>query len=136
MNDLEKGPLDHLIEEFTSQRNELKKMIIDLEHFKNKLDILFPENLDKRVVRFFEEKVKAVTELFKVILDMRKEITKNAKDEFELRRKILQTDDPGGDIEGMFNIKELAEKVEKLNKKKEQIEVKFEQSEEKPQLQS
>ena len=34
--------------------------------------------------RFFEEKIKSVTELFRVMLDMRKEIIKNTKDEFEL----------------------------------------------------
>ena len=75
---------DDLIKEFMSQRNAIKEMINDLEQIKSKIDTLFPQQLDKRYMRFFEEKIKSVTELFKVILDMRKEIIKNTKDEFEL----------------------------------------------------
>lgn len=80
--------LENLLDEFRVQREELKKLINELETFKNKLDGLFPSTLDKRYIRFFEEKIKTVTELFKTILDMRKEINKTLKDEFELRRKI------------------------------------------------
>lgn len=112
---------DGLIKEFMSQRNAIKEMITDLERIKSKIDSLFPVQLDKRYMRFFEEKIKSTTELFKVILDMRKEIIKNTKDEFELRRKLNSSDDPS-DIDGIFDIKKIAERVERLRKEKEKIE--------------
>jgi len=106
-----------LIEEFVEQRNSLKKMINDLEEFKSKIDTLLPDKIDKRFIRFFEEKIKAVTELFKAILDIRKEISKITKDEFELRRK-LQSNDDDDDIGDSFDIKKIADRVDKLRKKK------------------
>lgn len=106
-----------LIEEFVEQRNSLKKMIKDLEEFKSKIDTLLPDKIDKRFIRFFEEKIKAVTELFKAILDIRKEISKITKDEFELRRK-LQSNDDDDDIGDSFDIKKIADRVDKLRKKK------------------
>lgn len=112
----------NLIDEFIAQRNAIKEMIIDLEKIKLKIDSLFPEQLDKRFMRFFEEKIKSVTELFRVMLDMRKEIIKNTKDEFELRRKLNSSGDE--DIDGIFDIKKIAEKVERLRKDKEKLEQK------------
>jgi hypothetical protein len=111
-----------LIDEFILQRNAIKEMISDLEKIKTRIDSLFPEQLDKRYMRFFEEKIKSVTELFRVMLDMRKEIIKNTKDEFELRRKINSNGDE--DIDGIFDIKKIAEKVERLRKEKEKMEQK------------
>lgn len=118
---------ENLIEEFILQRNAIKEMIVDLEKIKTKIDTLFPEQLDKRYMRFFEEKIKSVTELFRVMLDMRKEIIKNTKDEFELRRKLNSTGDE--DIDGIFDIKKIAEKVERLRKEKEKMEQKIDNQE-------
>jgi hypothetical protein len=112
----------NLIDEFIAQRNAIKEMIVDLEKIKLKIDSLFPEQLDKRFMRFFEEKIKSVTELFRVMLDMRKEIIKNTKDEFELRRKLNSSGDE--DIDGIFDIKKIVEKVERLRKDKEKLEQK------------
>jgi hypothetical protein len=108
---------ENLIKEFIDQRNAIKLMIDDLEKIKIRIESLFPEQLDKRYVRFFEEKVKTMTDLFRVILDMRKEIIKNTKDEFELRRKI-SGDDQSGDFVELFDIKKIAKRVEDLGKKK------------------
>jgi hypothetical protein len=116
-----------LIDEFILQRNAIKEMITDLEKIKTRIDSLFPEQLDKRYMRFFEEKIKSVTELFRVMLDMRKEIIKNTKDEFELRRKINSNGDE--DIDGIFDIKKIAEKVERLRKEKEKMEQKIDNQE-------
>jgi len=93
-------------------------MIVDLELIKNKIDKLFPESLDKRFIRFFEEKVKTATGIFNSILDMRKEITKSLKDEIEIRRKLT-----GGIDEDFDNIDihKLASKIEKLNKTKDKL---------------
>lgn len=113
-----------LIDEFSKQRNELKTMITELEKFKSRVDTILPDNIDKRFMRYFEEKIKTVTELFKAILDIRKEITKITKDEFELRRK-LSIEEDDGDIDGVIDIKKLADRVANLGKKKEIIEQKI-----------
>jgi hypothetical protein len=110
-----------LIDEFVQQRDAIKLMIEDLEKVKIKIDTLLPDSIDKRFVRLFEEKVKAMTELFRVILDMRKEIIKNAKDEIELRKKFLGSDDDDDFDINIFNIKKIAERVEKLSRDKRMI---------------
>ncbi len=109
---------DELLGEIKEQREALKLMIVDLELIKNKIDKLFPESLDKRFIRFFEEKVKTATGIFNSILDMRKEITKSLKDEIEIRRKLT-----GGIDEDFDNIDihKLASKIEKLNKTKDKL---------------
>jgi hypothetical protein len=122
---------ENLINEFIEQRNAIKEMISELEKIKLKLDVLFPESLDKRYIRFFEEKMKAMTDLFRVMLDMRKEIIKNTKDEFELRRKLSSNDDDS-DLEGIFDIKRIADKVEKLRKEKLKLEQKIDKDEDMP----
>jgi len=109
--------LENLLDEFKTQRDELKKLILELEKFKNHLSGLFPSTLDKRYVRLFEEKVKTVTELFKTILDIRKEINKTLKDEFELRRKIDNNDellDENIDIRKIIN--KYSDKVTELKR--------------------
>jgi len=109
-----------LLEEFTSQRESLKDMIVELEQIKKNIDKLFPDNIDKRYIRFFEEKVKTTTELFKAILDMRKEIIKSIKDEFEIRRKIENNkeDEENFDINEIINISKLSKKIEQIRKDK------------------
>jgi len=119
--------LENLINEFVEQRNAIKEMISELEKIKTKIDSLFPETLDKRYIRFFEEKIRSATELFKVILDMRKEIIKNTKDEFDLRRKLSNNDDDS-DLEGIFDIKKIAEKVDRLRKEKINLEQKVDRA--------
>ena len=114
---------DDLIKEFKDQRDALKLMIVDLEKIKARVDTLLPESLDKRYIRFFEEKIKSITELFRTILDMRKEIAKNAKDEFELRKKVSGPDND--DYEGVFDIRKIAQRVERLSMDKLAIEQKL-----------
>ena len=112
--------VEKLLEEFKEQRDALKEMITDLEKIKTKVDTLFPDNLTKRSVMYFEQKVKATTELFKALLDMRKEITKGVKDEIEIRRKVIRGEEE--DIETLLNIREITRRVENLQKKKEKVE--------------
>lgn len=109
-----------LLGEFRNQRDAIMGMISDLEEIKKNIDRLIPEQLDARYVRFFEEKVKSVTELFKTLLDMRKEITKNLKDEIDLRRR-LEIKDTIEDIEKIIDIRGLAGKVEQFKKRKDKV---------------
>lgn len=105
--------VEKLLLEFKENREYLKKMIQEIEVFKDKLDIVFPEKFDNRYRKFFEEKIKAITNFFSTLLDVRKEIGKSLKEEVEMRRKIDKTED---DIEKEIDIRELATKIEMMNK--------------------
>jgi hypothetical protein len=109
-----------LLDEFKIQRNAVLEMISDLEEIKANVDRLFPAKLDARYARFFEEKVKSASELFKTLLEMRKEIQKSLKEEIDLRRKI-DINDAETDIEKVINIRSLADKVETFRKKQEKF---------------
>ena len=105
-----------LIEEFAIQRVELNNMIKDLEKIKAKIDTLFPENLDKRYIRFFEEKMKSLTSLFGTILDIRKEIMKSVKTEFDLRKHLTEISDNSDDPLNDFDIDQFDKAISKLKK--------------------
>jgi len=107
--------IDQLLKEFAIQRDSLTKMVDELEVLKSKVDRLFPESLDKRYARFFEEKVKSATELFKAVLDIRKEIIKSLKDEIELRKKFEIRMDSDEDLEKFVDVRSLAKKIENIN---------------------
>ena len=119
MSEVNNNINEKLISEFSIQRDELVKMIQELEVLKQKIDRLFGDNLDHKYMRFFEEKVKSATELFKTILDIRKEIIKSLKDELEFRRKIDLNNN--NDNPDNINYDDLAKKVELLNIAKERF---------------
>jgi hypothetical protein len=106
--------IDELLAQFKEQRVAILDMIVDLEKIKANIDKLIPESLDSRYVRFFEEKVKTVTEVFKTLLDMRKEIQKSLKEELDIRRKINATGGDNDDVESYLDIRKLAAKVEQF----------------------
>jgi len=105
--------INGLLVEYKQQRDALVVMITDIEKIKMKIDNLLPEKLDNRSSIWFQERVKAITELFKAVLDMRKEISKSLKDEMEYRRKSSREDDKDYDDE---DIRYLARRVEELGK--------------------
>lgn len=120
--------IDKLLDEFEEQRDHLKKMIKEVEDIKQKLDKLLPEpnNSDNdfrnymkgsRYMSLFEERVKSITEFFRIVLEMRREISKTIKDEVELRRKSEQgLSEDNLDID----ISKLAEQVEKKNRERQE----------------
>lgn len=112
--------IESLLNEYIEHRTAIKAMILDLEKIKAKVDTLFPDSLDKRYIRFFEEKIKSTTALFGSLLDMRREIARSVKDEIELRRKL---DTGEKDFDDLFDIRELAKKVENFNNPKKKLEV-------------
>jgi len=112
--------IQELLQEFKIHRASIMQMIKDLEEIKQHIDRLIPKNLDARYARFFEEKVKTITELFKTLLEMRKEIQKSLKEEIDLRRKI-NIEDSDEDIEKMIDIRGLAEKVQTFQDKRKKI---------------
>jgi len=117
MTEETKGPVsEQLISEYVEQKNKLKEMVAELEKLKIGIEKIFPEKLDARYSRFLEEKIKAVTELFKGILEIRKEITKNIKDEFELRSRYLEDKDSEDDKFGTADVRYIVKRIEQLNK--------------------
>ena len=112
--------IEELLKEFDTHRDEIKKMISELEDIRSKVDTLFPTSLDTRYVRFFEEKVKSVTGLFNSLLEMRKEIAKSVKDEIEIRRKIKNAESDL-DVEDLLDVRKMARKIDDFAKKKKQL---------------
>ena len=114
---IKKSPYEEKVEQllrvFEENRNAIMEMISDLEKLKNKLDTIFPENTDARHMRFFEEKVKAVSSFFNVLLDMRKEINKSLKDEMEMRRKV-EGKDSEIELEELLDVRGAAEKIKRF----------------------
>lgn len=106
-----------LLGEFDSHRKAVMKMIEDLETLQSSVDYLLPKKMDARSYRFFDEKVKAITEFFKTLLEMRKEIQKSLKEEIDLRRKIniSETDE---ELERLIDVRGLAEKVSDFQSKR------------------
>jgi len=110
---IEQEKIEYLLGQYEEQRDALKLMIQDLEKIKAKVDTILPDRLDNRFVRFFEEKIKTISNLFQTVLEIRKEIIKSVKDEFEIRVKVIL----GDEIEdSLTDIRDLAKKVEKLQK--------------------
>lgn len=123
--------IEALLEEFSEHRTEIKKMIAELDEIRNTVSSLLPTTMDKRYVRYFEEKVKAMSNLFGTLLEMRKEISKSLKDEIEIRRK-LKKEDEDLDIEDQLDMRSIAEKLEKYKEDKKKMIEKFEQDESVP----
>ena len=120
MNTLLEDRFDLLIKEYDDHRIAIKEMIGDLEKFKKRIDTLLPESIDARYMRYFEEKIKAVTSLFNSLLDMRKEITKSVKDEIELRRR-SEGDDSTLDLENLIDVRSMVDTLEKFKTKTQNI---------------
>jgi vacuolar-type H+-ATPase subunit I/STV1 len=105
--------IESLFTDFREQRDQLKKMLIDLESVKSKIDTLFPEALTARNKFFFNENVKTATALFSSFLEIRKEVIKSIKDEIDLRRRfeLEERDLEMGDDE----VRKIADKIEQLS---------------------
>jgi hypothetical protein len=115
--------IDELLGDFQNQRDALKEMIKDVEDLKADINKLFPTKLDARYQRFFEEKIKTAVSLLNVLLDVRKELIKTMKDEIDIRRKVKVAGED--DLDSLFNVRDLAKKVEHLHRKKIKVEDKI-----------
>jgi hypothetical protein len=117
---------DELLKEYIDHRREIKALIVDLEKLRARVETILPESYDKRYRFIFEEKMKAITILFSTILEMRKEIAKSIKDEFELRKKLIRSD-ALEDLEDLLDVRKIAKKVDEFRDQKDSIEQKFEE---------
>jgi hypothetical protein len=115
MNEKNQDKTEELLKEFYVHRDAVKCMIADLEKLKERIDKLFPETLDARYIRFFEEKIKTITSLFTSLLEMRKEIAKNVKEEIEIRSR-MSDDTPEEEIEKYLDVRKMADRVEEFRR--------------------
>jgi hypothetical protein len=120
MAGIEEEKYDDLLKEFIQHREAIKKMIVELESIMESVEKILPKTLDVRYMRFFEDKIKAITAFFGSLLDMRKEIVKSVKDEIELRKK-LGGNDPALDVEKLLDIRAFASKVSDFQREKEKL---------------
>ena len=111
--------IDGLLLEFKEQRDNVKSMLVDIENIRTKVDQLLPENIDKRYVILFEQRIKTITELFKILMDMRKEISKSLKDEIDMRKRM--TSDDSFNIEDMLDIRGMVKQMENLKKRSDSV---------------
>lgn len=112
--------IQNLLDDFATQRKALLQMVEDVEKLKIDIDKLFPEKLNARYAKFFEDKVKTAVSMFNVLLDIRKELLKTTKDEIDIRRKVTGK----GDLNELIDVRKLASKIEKFDKKKDKFEKK------------
>lgn len=125
---MEAKHVENLLKEFIDHRDAIKEMIKELDEIKKNVDRLIPTSLDARYVRFFEEKVKSITNLFNSLLEMRKEITKSVREEIEIRRK-LETKDGIEEIEDAIDIRKVAKQVESFKEKQRKFKDEIERKE-------
>ncbi len=105
--------IENLLTKFSETRDSVEAMIVEVEEITKTVKSLFPDKFDVRYRMVFQERVRAVTELFKTLLDMKKEITKSIKDEIDLRQKVGKGD-KFGNIESLINMSSIIEQIEDL----------------------
>ena len=125
---METQQFEKLLDEFDDHRLAIKEMIEELNEIKKNIDRLIPASLDARYIRFFEEKVKSITNLFNSLLDMRKEIVKSVREEIDLRRK-LDKSQGDFDLENLIDIRRVVEKVESFKDDQQKLKEKIQKHE-------
>ncbi len=117
-----KDIISSLLKQFREIRESIEKMVVDLETVSKGISKIFPDNLQSKYTWIFEQRIKTMTETFKTLLEMRKEITKSLKDEIEVRRRIEKDSiGEGEDFESYLDIRKIAKRVEDFQKKSKRI---------------
>ena len=105
-----------LLNELTNNRKELDDMLITSTTFRKKIDTILPADTDFRKKYLIEEKMKLITSIFSIELDLRKQKESSIKNEIELRRKLSGAEKD--DQELFADSIMLARALEKLEGKK------------------
>ncbi len=103
--------IQRLLEDFQVQREALLGMVTNVEDLKASIDKIFPDKIDARYTKIFEEKIKTAVAMFNVLLDIRKELLKTTKDEIELRRKVGGK----GDLNDLIDVRKIAKSIENFD---------------------
>jgi hypothetical protein len=107
--------IEELLNEYKENREELKKMVVQINELKENVESMFPKNMDVRNKYALEEKVKTVIGFFDTILKTRQEINKSLKDEIDLRYKVreLLDKDEIDDIETLEELRKIQKRLTK-----------------------
>jgi len=116
MKDQQDPKINELLEEFSTSRGELTKYMLEVEQIRAQVIQIFPNNQDYRNKFVLEEKIKAMSSFYTMILNIRQEYNKIIKDEIEIRRKIAIGDK--GDLEDGLDIRQIADMIEQDQKKR------------------
>lgn len=105
--------VEKLLTRYTDSRESLEGDLKSVHDLKDKLEAMFPNDLNHRNKHVLEEKIKIVSSFFSTILNFRQEINKSIVNEIDVRRKLLPSKD---NKHKPSNIRKMAEEIEKLMK--------------------
>lgn len=81
--------LDDLLKGIEENRSHYSGMLSDITKLRAQLDKLLPDTMDYRKKFLFEERMKTITSVIGMELDIRKSLEASYKTEIELRRKLI-----------------------------------------------
>lgn len=101
---------DKLLKDLSDNREALEGMLETIKDIREKTTELLPKSTDFKNRNILEEKMKAISSVFGVELDIRKQKENSIKTELELRRKLHQEerDISSNDINTITKALELA----------------------------
>lgn len=103
---------DKLLSDFSESREELKKMLGDLEECKNTVLKSVCDSNDYRNKYAREERLKTLSTFFGNMLQVRQEYNRSIQAEIELRRKLDKNDSNEMEVD----IRQVAKQILDLNK--------------------
>jgi len=92
---------------------EIEKYIKELEGLKTNLGEMFPKDMNYRNKFLIDEKLKVFSEYFSTLLRLRQEVHKLTFEEIKIRSGLNKKE---GDDNSIGDIRELAKKIDKINK--------------------
>jgi len=113
--------IEELLQKFSDSRDQLSVYMGEVDKIRLKVEAIFPSNADYRNKFVLEEKIKAMSSFFSTLLNIRQEFNKSIKEEIEMRRKLVSSENGKGKDD--IDMRELASMVEdQMNKSKPQLE--------------
>jgi len=116
MKEQQDPEINKLLEAFSTSRDELTKYMSEVEQIRAQVIQIFPNNQDYRNKFVLEEKIKAMSSFYTMILNIRQEYNKIIKEEIEIRRKIAIGSK--GDLDEGLDIRQIADMIEQEQKKR------------------
>lgn len=112
--------IEDLLKEIRVSRESLYDMLVDLDLVREKIDNLFPEKTDLRYARTYQERIKSLTEWLRAYLEIKKEINRNIREEFEMRKRITSSSSDEEDEKIQEFIRKVDEGISKKRYEQEQ----------------
>ena len=105
--------IENLLNKVDSSRGDIEKYIKELEGLKTNLGEMFPKDMNYRNKFLIDEKLKVFSEYFSTLLRLRQEVHKLTFEEIKIRSGLNKKE---GDDNSIGDIRELAKKIDKINK--------------------